>query len=220
MLKEIFNPYRKDSLIYNLRRKRFAFFLRLLKNQKRPLKLLDVGGFEAYWKAMGMENLSNIHFTMLNLQVSKTEQPTFVSLAGDARSMPQFANESFDVVYSNSVIEHVGNAHDQQAMADEVRRLGKSYFVQTPNYFFPIEPHFLFPFFQFLPEAIRVYLHLNFDLGHMKKAKNREEAISTIYHTRLLTESEMVKMFPGCKVYKEMFLGFTKSIIVYNGFDS
>jgi 2-polyprenyl-3-methyl-5-hydroxy-6-metoxy-1,4-benzoquinol methylase len=72
--------------------------------------------------------------------------------------MPQFQNDEFDIVFSNSVIEHVGSYEEQNLMASEVRRVGKRYFIQTPNLFFPIEPHFLFPFFQFLPLDYRVTL--------------------------------------------------------------
>ena len=63
--------------------------------------------------------------------------------------MDFFKDKSFDAVFSNSVIEHVGTFEDQKMMANEVIRVTNFYFIQTPNLYFPIEPHFLVPFFQF-----------------------------------------------------------------------
>ena len=77
----------------------------------------------------------------------------FVSLpdVGDAVDMPGISDGAFDVVFSNSVIEHVETYENQRRMAAEIRRVGRRYFVQTPNRHFPLEPHFLVPGFQLLP---------------------------------------------------------------------
>jgi 2-polyprenyl-3-methyl-5-hydroxy-6-metoxy-1,4-benzoquinol methylase len=79
--------------------------------------------------------------------------------------MRQFRDHQFDVVYSNSVIEHVGDLDDMRRMAQEIQRVGKRYFLQTPNRYFPIEPHFVFPFFQFLPRPVQISLVQKFRLG-------------------------------------------------------
>ena len=100
-------------------------------------------------------------------------------------------------------------------MADEARRVGKCYYIQTPNFYFPIEPHWLFPFFQFLPFNVRVFLTRNLNLGHYKKAVNKEEAVQRINEVKLLTELEMKELFPDGKVYKEILFGLTKSITMY-----
>jgi hypothetical protein len=57
--------------------------------------------------------------------------------------------------FSNSVIEYVGDFPDQQRMADEVRRVGDRYRVQSMSKHFPIEPRFVFPFYQHLPLWLR-----------------------------------------------------------------
>ena len=68
--------------------------------------------------------------------------------------MPEFTTGEFDVVFSNSVIEHVGDFDDQRRMADEVRRVGRRFFVQTPNRWFPLEVHTRLPFVHWLPDAV------------------------------------------------------------------
>jgi hypothetical protein len=78
---------------------------------------------------------------------------------GDARSL-ELPDQSFDIVFSNSVIEHVGTWEDQHAFARETARVGKRYWIQTPNKHFPIEPHMNFPYFQFLPRALQERLAL------------------------------------------------------------
>ena len=73
-------------------------------------------------------------------------------VAGDGRSLP-FRDGSFDVVFSNSVIEHVGDAASQRRFAREVARVGRAYWVETPNRWFPVEQHLLTPLVHWLPAA-------------------------------------------------------------------
>lgn len=68
-------------------------------------------------------------------------------MKGDATNLSQYSDKSFDIVFSNSVIEHLYTKENQISMAKEVNRVGKNYFIQTPNYWFPIEPHWVFPSF-------------------------------------------------------------------------
>jgi hypothetical protein len=100
-------------------------------------------------------------------------------------------------------------------MAKETIRVGKSYFIQTPNKYFPIEPHWVFPFFQFLPFGLQVFLTQHFNLGHIPKAKNKEAAISLVKEVRLLSKKEFTHLFKGSMLYTEKFLGLNKSFAVY-----
>jgi 2-polyprenyl-3-methyl-5-hydroxy-6-metoxy-1,4-benzoquinol methylase len=126
-----------------------------------------------------------------------------------------FREREFDIVFSNSVIEHVGKYEQQAQMAKEVLRVGRRYFLQTPNRFFPIEPHFVFPLFQFLPVFLRIWLVSHFDLGWHKKASDTQEAVALANSIRLLTRRELKELFPGGTVYREKFYGLTKSFIIY-----
>lgn len=109
----------------------------------------------------------------------------------------------------------MGGVSDQKKMADEVMRVGKYYFIQTPNRYFPIEPHFVFPFFQFLPIQIRVWLVQKFSLGWYPKIKNPQKAMSEVNSISLLTRGELSRLFPGAKIYDEIFCGLKKSFIAY-----
>lgn len=129
-------------------------------------------------------------------------------------NMNEFDNGSFDVVFSNSVIEHVGKYKEQENMAKEIQRVGRCFFLQTPNYWFPLEPHFLFIGFQFLPVKIRAYLLQRFCLGWCTKVTDYDEAIAIVKSIRLLRKRELEKLFPGATIIREKLFCFTKSFMI------
>jgi hypothetical protein len=219
LLKKLANNSHPAGLGTKMRLKRHAFFVGLISPMHRPIKILDVGGTEPYWKAMGMAGSQDIQFTLLNLKKKETSSKNMISIAGDATQMGEFEDQSFDIVFSNSVIEHVGDFGAQGRMAREVARIGKRYFIQTPNYWFPMEPHFLVPGFQWLPIALRVWLIRHFNLGWHQRIKDFEQARDLINHTRLLTKREFRSLFPKAKLYEEKIFSLTKSFIMYDGWD-
>lgn len=210
----IANPNKKGSASHNFRSKRFEFFKSLLNELPRPLKILDIGGTQSFWDSMNF-NEPDVEITLLNLEIQKTTHPNFKSVKGNATKLSEYSDKSFDVVFSNSVIEHLFTKENQVLMAKEVRRVGKNYFIQTPNYWFPIEPHWVFPLFQYLPFSLKVFLTNNFSLGHIKKIKDKEKAIEQVKEIRLLTLKEMKELFPDAKIYLEKFFGFNKSLVAY-----
>jgi 2-polyprenyl-3-methyl-5-hydroxy-6-metoxy-1,4-benzoquinol methylase len=203
------------SLASRLRTRRHEWFRLLISNLPRPLKILDVGGTAAIWETIGFVNRFDIQISLLNIEPCEASYHNVLSLFGDARDMQQFRENEFDVVYSNSVIEHVGDLDDMRRMAQEVRRVGKNYFLQTPNRFFPMEPHFLFPLFQFLPSAVQISLVQNFRLGWVGRQVERELAKKAVESIRLLSWNEMHALFPDAKIQRETLLGLTKSLIAY-----
>jgi len=201
-----------------MRKKRIALFESLISSLTRPLHILDVGGTQGFWELMGrIKDDANI--TIFNVSPIEVSYPTLISKVGDARDMREFKDKEFQIVFSNSVIEHVGTYAQQRQMAEEVQRVGERYYVQTPNRFFPIEPHFLFPFFQFLPLSLRVLLVTHFNLGWRRNIPDKQEALQAVKEIRLLTEKELKNLFPGANIYKEKLLGLTKSFIVYKGWE-
>lgn len=189
-------------------------FVRLLEPFPEPVRVLDVGGTVRFWRTHTPDIPKRLELTLLNLyakDVSELEGAR--ALSGDARRMSQFQDRSFDVCFSNSVIEHVGSLADQRAMASEVRRVATSYFVQTPNRYFPIEPHFLFPCWQFLPVAVRASMHRRFRLGWMPPQPDPRLARAEVEQIRLLDLGEYRGLFPDSEIHRERFGPFTKSLI-------
>lgn len=194
-----------------------GIFRGLIADLPRPLRILDVGGTEEFWK-IAFGDMDGLDITLLNVKPAEPGGPHFHSVTGDARSMPQFTDGQFDIVFSNSVIEHVGDWSQQWRMASEIRRVGKRFFVQTPNKFFPIEPHFLVPGFQFLPLSIRVAMVRRWKLGWWPRIPDKAAAQKEVESIRLLTKSEVQKLFPEATVGVERFAGLPKSFFAYSGF--
>jgi hypothetical protein len=217
VLKPLIDYNNPAALALRLRQRRFAFFRGLLDALPRPLAILDLGGTESYWLSMGFGGEPGLRVVLLNRRPVKVTLPGFSALLGDARNLEGIPDLQFDVVFSNSVIEHVGDASDQARMAVEIRRVGKRYLVQTPNFWFPIEPHFLFPGFQFLPLSLRAWLMHNMPLGNYPRVADRARARNRVASVRLLDERRLRMLFPEARIYRERFLMFTKSLIAYAG---
>lgn len=199
---------------------RLAYFLELLARVPRPLRLLDVGGTESFWTTLAPQVAEDrgLSIVLLNLRAEPTRLPNVMSVAGDARDMGGFEDGSFDVVFSNSVIEHLGGFEAQRQMAREVRRLGRRYFVQTPNFWFPLEPHYLVPGFQLLPVAVRAELIRRFDLGWIPRQPDPVAARRAAWSIQLLTARKLRRLFPGATLIPERVLGLTKAWLVHAGF--
>ena len=208
----------KAEISTYFRTKRFAFIMSLLDKLTKggkKIKILDIGGTEDYWNSMGLNLGNNIEIVLLNLYKIEVRGAGFSSIKGDACNLEAMPDKSFDLVFSNSVIEHLFSIENQQKVASEVIRVGKNYYIQTPNKFFPIEPHWVFPFFQFLPFGLKVYLTKNFNLGHIPKAKNKQEAIDLVNEVNLLSKKELESLFSESRLFIEKFIGFDKSYAVY-----
>jgi hypothetical protein len=213
--KRIADNSSNQSLSHSMRFKRFLYFKELLQGLNKPLSILDIGGTQEYWLNMGLAD-TDIQITLLNLSIQQTTSPNFYSVVGDATDLNNYADKSFDIVYSNSVIEHLFTKENQKKMADEVMRVGKCHFIQTPNYYFPLEPHFLFPCFQFLSKPIRTSLIHRFHLGHIPRKRSKNDARLIVDEIRLLTINEMKELFPQSFIWKEKFGGLVKSIVAHN----
>lgn len=206
----------------NRRMKRFMSVVHLTEG----MSVLDLGGLPAIWAYVPKPSLD---ITLLNLDYEapaiirdgvrgrpagqggqrphRVEAPMahrFQYLVGDACSGTTFQDASFQLVFSNSVIEHVGNAEKKAAFAHEARRLGRSYWVQTPSKWFPIEAHSGMPFWWFYPERVRA--------GFIARWRRKTPAFAEMVETTdILTKAEMRKLFPEATILVERVLGVPKS---------
>jgi len=117
------------------------------------------------------------------------------------------------MVHSNSVVEHVGDWPRMEAFAGEIRRLAPAYYVQTPYYWFPVEPHFSSLFFHWRSEQARARLLLKRGYGFSAKSKDIGEAMRVLQHARLLDKAQFRFLFPDARYVDEKFAGLTKSLI-------
>jgi Methyltransferase domain len=176
-------------------------------------RILDVGGTPFNWSLLGVQP----RVTIVNMPRAREAFDTqFQSVFADGRALP-FRDRSFDIVFSNSVIEHVGDAESQRHFASEIARVGQSYWVQTPNRWFPVEPHLLTPFLHFLPAALQRRVARKFTVWALIERPTPDRREFYIEHylrdIRLLDAADLRRLFPGAKIVRERLGGLTKSLI-------
>jgi hypothetical protein len=190
-----------------MRRRRMQLFRRLM-GLDAGRRLLDVGGRPEFWAAVP----ESLDLTILNLpgetgaEAETHHRVTFVE--GDACAMPQFADASFDIVFSNSVIEHVGGEARQRAFAREVRRIGAGYWVQTPSKWFPIEAHTGMPLWWFYPPGLRGFFLRRWSRKLPGWSRSMAE-------TRVLESRWLCELFPEAQLHVERLAGLPKSYVAF-----
>lgn len=202
------------------RTRRFAEIeakIRMISAAKGRCRIVDVGGREEYWTPI-LPTLkeARAHLTIVNLEKTKPRSgPLFDFAFGNACDLSDFASQSFDFVHSNSLIEHVGRWPQMQQCASEIRRLAPSYYVQTPYFWFPIEPHFRLPFFAWAPEQLRARVLMRRECGYMAKAGTWDDAMREVQGINLLDKTQMSALFPDAKIAFERVLGLPKSLLAW-----
>ena len=178
-------------------------------------RVLDVGGAPETWEMAPVRP----RVTLLNMPRTREELAAADWwVAGDGRALP-FRDKSFDVVFSNSVIEHVGDRESQARFAAEVERVGRRYWVQTPNRWFPLEQHLIMPAVHWLPPAWQRALAPRLHLVHTVLRLSPDQRDFYIRHyledIRLLDAAALRALFPGARLIRERFCGWTKSLVAY-----
>jgi hypothetical protein len=207
-------PPRAHDLGNRFRQRRMREFLKLvepLRGRGRTVRILDLGGTTAYWRALPhLYAARDVEITILNLDGQPGREANLVVAHGDACAvaLPDLA---FDVVHSNSVIEHVGHWPEMARMAAEVRRLAPAYFIQTPNIGFPIEPHFKLPLVHWLPEPARIAALKA--AGRLPRSISAGEATLAVQRICLLGRAQLADLFPDAEIWRERVGGLTKSLV-------
>jgi hypothetical protein len=207
----------KGSFSNSHRSRRFEAFARMIDDLShqldRPVRILDIGGTNAFWEQRGWAGRESVELVLINLELEPRVYPNIEARVGDATDLSEFADGAFDVVFSNSVIEHLENFERQTAMAAEVQRLASRYWVQTPNFWFPVEPHFLTPGWHWLPAWLRVELLRRRRWGWRGPCPDPERAKALVSEIRLMRRSELRRLFPDATLREERIGPLVKSFV-------
>lgn len=196
------------------RRKRMDVFI----NEFRPTAqttILDVGGFSGFWADSGVSSSITILRPEGPEDLPVGTPPNIRSIGGDGRDLRDHGDQSYDLVFSNSVIEHVGDEGQQRAFAGESLRVGRSVWVQTPAWEFPIEPHVLTPFIHWLPQPLQEKLLPWTVWALLRTPAERAQWVQHV-RARLLSRREMERWFPGTRILTERFCGWPKSYTAFH----
>ena len=193
----------------HFRRKR----LRWLATEFRDCQsVIDLGGRAVMWSGCTFAERT----TILNVEPRPDNLPQkFTYIFGDARNSG-LPDRGFDLAFSNSVIEHVGGFGDQKRFADEMLRLGRRIYCQTPNKWFPVEPHFLGLCVHWLPKKwFNHFVDRYLTLHGWRYRPTPDASAALINSIRLLTRADLQQLFPSCHIRTERFAGLPKSFVVW-----
>lgn len=195
--------------------------LALFQEQMKPAaheRVLDVGAqvsgegqdvqfIDWYrWK----ENITAVNISQEHTEVIKKRYPMVDAKAADARRLP-WSDKYFDIVFCNAVIEHVGGEADQRQMASEIMRVGKRWFVTTPNRWYPFEFHMRMPFVTWLPG----HSYLPFSKIVHYSPYQRKYVLGSRYGgvLRLLGARDLKRCFPNSHVIKQRVTFMAETLI-------
>lgn len=213
----------KQKMSENFRRKRdnmLRTFIAAAPRKEPVLKIIDLGGSAVYWKRVGHDFLrqQNAFVTLINITESELKaedapEDLFAQQVGNACKL-DMADNSFDICHSNSVVEHVGGWQEMLGFGREVNRIAPSHYIQTPNFWFPIDPHFASaPAIHWMPRPMSARLMEWFPIATAGRAKDASTAFSFVDSSRLLTTRQMRILFPDSEIHFEKLALLSKSII-------
>lgn len=223
----LFDPRDPQSFSAGFRAKRDIYVRELIVKAaggRGQVAILDLGGTYDYWRRLGVDFLraNNATVTLVNHEEAEfvkanpfgPDADLFATVVADACDLHQFRDNSFDFVHSNSLIEHLGTWDNMRACAREVRRLAPSYYVQTPYFWFPIEPHFAkAPCIHWFPRPLRALLLRTFPIAFSGKAPTLNRAFEIVDGAKLLNRRQFDSLFPDAAVTFEKWRGFRKSLL-------
>jgi hypothetical protein len=136
-----------------------------------------------------------------DVQDYRNSFPGVQAVVFDGCALP-FADKSFDIVYSNAVLEHLPGYGLVERFAAEVQRVGNGWFITTPNFWYPFDPHYHLPFVQLLPETTQ-------------RSLVRRLGKTPYDHLHLLTAKQLRRLFPAGKVVSSRVTFYPETLIAY-----
>lgn len=197
------------SLSGRARRRRWQYLVETFPSLA-DMRVLDLGGTPDSWR---LSPVLPKAVTTVNLQLLESSTPNIVAVQGDACDLPvEIASDHYDLVYSSSLLEHVGGHVQRQKLVDNIHQRADRHWIQTPYRYFPVEPHWLFPGFQWLPYEMRVRVSMKWNRGHIR-TYTRHEAEDQVDEIDLIGISQMRRYFPSSTIWYERFAGLIKSLV-------
>jgi hypothetical protein len=189
-------------------------------------RIIDLGGTTDYWHRVGVEWIEKLDIKITCVNFISDQFGTFEGrfsflncIEGDACDLSHYPDNGFDLVHSNSVIEHVGRWPEMRRFANEVRRLAPAYYVQTPYFWFPFDPHFYrMPFYHWMPEPLRLKAQRRFKLGWADAEPQVDDAMRLVMSSTILDSIQFRALFPDAELRYERLAALPKSMIAIRGF--
>ena len=203
----LIDPARPGSLVYRVRQRRNEEFNRRFPDLEN-MRVLDLGGTATAWRGAAAHPAK---LTLVNLGHEADQGEPWMDIVYADACAGGFGQ--YDLVFSNSLLEHLGGHARRQQFAEVVRESAPYWWIQTPYRYFPVEPHWVFPGFQFLPFRVRQEITQRWKIGHMGAHADATEAASLVASVELISVTEMRSYFPAGEIWFERLAGLPKSLV-------
>lgn len=208
-------------------KKRLELFYGFLKKfNRKPIRIIDLGGTVTFWKNWAISDDGSLQITLINNHHIDKEAVGYDNslkyiqeIIKDATTLNVDDYKNYDVIFSNSMIEHLESWDMQKKICQEIENSGISYFIQIPNKKSIIDPHFphlLVPFFAMYPKKLQAYL-LTIHGFNGGRSMSYPDSIVRMGYYNPIDERMLRKLLPGGNLVPESFLGMSASLIMTKG---
>ncbi len=203
------------------RAKRYKLFSEFIADMAKPLNIVDIGGTAAHWIGK-LSQSDNINITLINnhhidkTNINYDNRYDFIQeKIMDANDLSISDLSSYDLIFSNSFLEHLENKELQISLAQKITKSGKPYFIQVPNKYCAIDPHFPYPlpFFAAYPKSLQAWLLSKYHFGGGGKNASREQVDQRLKYYNPIGYKDFITMFPNGKLVRERTFGLNLSLV-------
>jgi hypothetical protein len=219
----LIDQYRRRAAL-----KRSALFRHELEPLPRPMRIVDLGGSEQMWQRWQFTERDGIEVVLANHHLYDTSHrdeahvlPFVSDWTVDVRALTASDLSAFDLIFSNSMIEHLPSRSDQEALAHRIAESGRPYFIQIPNKHCVVDPHFPHPlamFFACWPRSLQAQVLARHPLGSARVPTTVPKALQALedtYHP--LSRKDLAALFPQAHILTEWNLGLPMSLVAIGG---
>jgi len=205
------------------REQRLKRFNKFMNGVTGPIRLIDLGGTVKFWENWGLSERPSFEVTLVNNHDKDKchaddpiRLPNIRRLRADVLTLSAADFAEYDVIFSNSLIEHLPGRELQLKLARAIVDSGQPYFLQTPNKRSPLDPHFprpYVPFFAAYPRSLQARLLSWSALGSSSASPSYDAALTRLENYYPLTTRDVRQLFPQAKILLERPFGVPMSII-------
>jgi len=203
--------------------RRASRFIRFIDQIPRPVRIVDLGGAAEMWRRWGVTDAHQLRVTLINNHQIDTSHLN-EALPGrfvderrqDVLDLTEADLAEFDVVFSNSMLEHLSSRAEQTRLASVIAGSGRPFFIQVPNKNCIVDPHYphpFAPFFAVLPKAVQARMLTLHALGSGTRAANMQDALRRVQFYTPIGRRDLARLFPGSTIDTERLMGLPLSLI-------
>jgi hypothetical protein len=207
--------------------KRSELFRQFLQAFASPIRIIDLGGTVSMWERWGLDKEAGLRIDLVNsfpIDVNGRDlvpaTSNFRKVNADVASLRPDDYRQYDLVFSNSMLEHLTSRDLQRSVAQAILTSGRPFFIQVPNKHSLIDPHFahpLAPFFAAWPRSLQARALSLSALGSGSKASSVEHAERRLAYYNPISKRDLVELFSAGSptLAIERTLGVPISIVVW-----